>query len=375
MKYHVVLSKPVDLASFNQRAEADHCPRHIMWNLSQQLNATVHKPEHHPITAIDRICARIAGQPEHWALGRALVSQLDENDFVYCQGEDVGLPLAILCKLRGKRPKLAMAVMAPDRPRVRGALQLFGLANQIDLFLTNTKVKSDSLCRYLGLTSDRVFIFSEQTDVKFFTPGEPSPQKTRPIVASAGLEQRDYHTLAEATHNLDLDVRICAVSPNATAKQSRFPNPMPSNMTAQHYDWTDLRQLYRDANVVAISLLQNQYSAGLTVLMEAMACRRPVVMTRTTGLAEQLIDRGVVLGVEPGDAVGMRQAIMQLLNHPEQAEALAQQGYDLIQQEHTSELHIERIITAFKLVAEWEPVIAPQWSFPFHLRRASSELT
>jgi hypothetical protein len=374
LKYHVVLSKPFDLASFNQKAEAGYCPRHTMWNLSQLLNATVHKPEQHPITAIDRLCSRIAGQPEHWALGRALVSQLNQDDFVYCLGEDVGLPLAILCKLMGKRPKLAMAVMAPDRPRVRGALQLFGLSSHIDLFLTNTQVKSDSLCRYLQIASDRVFIFSEQTDVKFFTPGEPSPHKTRPVVASAGLEQRDYHTLAEATHDLDLDVKVCAVSPNATAKQSRFPNPMPSNMAAQHYDWPDLRQLYRDADVVAISLLENQYSAGLTVLMEALACRRPVVMTRTTGLAEQLIDRGIVLGVKPGDAAGMRQAIVHLLNNPEEAQTLAQRGYELIQQEHTSELHIERIIAAFKTVAEHEPLAMPRWSLPFQLRRASSEL-
>lgn len=362
MKYHVVLSKPFDLANFNQRAEAGHCPRHTMWDLSQQLDATVHKPENHPITAIDRTCSRIAGQPEHWALGRALVSQLTEDDFVYCLGEDVGLPLAILCKLMGKRPKLAMAVMAPDRPRVRGALQLFGLSSQIDLFLTNTKVKSDSLCRYLQIGSDRVFIFSEQTDVRFFTPGDPSPDKVRPIIASAGLEQRDYQTLAEATHDLDVDVKICAVSPNATTKQSRFPNPMPSNMAAQHYDWPDLRQLYRDADVVAISLLENQYSAGLTVLMEAMACRRPVVMTRTTGLAEQLIDRGFVMGVKPGDAAGMRQAIVHLLNNPEEAEALAQRGYELVQQEHTSELHIEKVIAAFKAVIERELLVVSQSS-------------
>jgi glycosyltransferase involved in cell wall biosynthesis len=369
LKYHVVLSKAFDLASINQKAVAGQCPRHTMWDLSQQLDATVHKPENRPITVVDKLCARIAGQPEHWAMARDLVSRLNEDDFVYCLGEDVGLPLAILCKLLGKRPKLAMAVMAPDRPRVRGALQLFGLADQIDLFLTNTQVKADSLCRYLKLTSDRVFIFSEQTDVKFFTPGPASPHKQQPIVASAGLEQRDYHTLAEATHDLALDVNICAVSPNATVKQSKFPNPMPSNMTAQHYDWADLRQLYRDADVVVISLLENHYSAGLTVLMEAMACRRPVVMTRTTGLAAQLIDRGVVVGVNPGDAVGMRQAIVNLLNHPEQANALAERGYELLMQEHTSELHIEKVISAFKSVAEREINGLTQHPFRFQLRR------
>lgn len=55
--------------------------------------------------------------------------------------------------------------------------------------------------------------------------------------------------------------------------------------------------------------------------MEAMACRRPVIITRTPGLASRLIDAGVVTGVMPGDAAEMQQAILELLNHPERAEA------------------------------------------------------
>lgn len=344
MAYHIALSRPFDLAGINQEAQQGKRPRHTMWDLSQKLGAIVHQPENHPISLLDRLSARLVGQPEHWAMARVMVSKLADDDVVFCAGEDIGFPLAILCKFAQKTPKLAVAVMAPDRPRVRAVSKLFGLGHSISLFITNTQLKAMALRQHLNLAGDRVYQLPEQTDVKFFNPGAVSPTKQRPIIASAGLEQRDYQTLADATRDLDVDVRICAVSPNASAKtRVAFPDPVPSNMEARHYDWHDLLQLYRDADIVAVSLLDNHYSAGLTTLMEAMACRKPVVMTRTSGLAEELIDRGVVRGVQPGDAAGMQRAIAELLSDPQQAETLAQRGYEVLLQEHTSERQIEEL--------------------------------
>lgn len=359
MVYHVTLSSPFDLEWFNQEARQGKRPRHVMWDVSQQLGATVHDPGQYQVSTFDKLCARFFGQPGQWALSRALVSQLEDNDLVFCTGEDVGIPLAILCKIMGKRPKLAVTVMAPDRPRTRAALKLFSLGQQIDLFLTNTRLKADSLSRCLNLNPDQVHLLSEQTDVKFFTPGAVSADKSRPIVASAGLEQRDYKTLALATQDLDVDVRICAVSPNASPKTCvTFPGVTPKNMVSRHYDWLELRQLYRDADVVAISLLDNHYAAGLTVLMEAMACRKPVVMTRTAGLAERLIDEGYVIGVQPGDAIGMQQAILNLLNHPKLAETLADRGYNLVHHVHASEIYVSNLVSKLESLNKL-PVLIP----------------
>ncbi|NJM86100.1 MAG: glycosyltransferase family 4 protein [Cyanobacteria bacterium CRU_2_1] len=345
MRYHIALSKSFDLAGIHQAAQQSKRPRHVLGDLSQQLGAMVHQPDHHPISRLDKVGARIVGQPEHWAMARAIVAQLEDDDLVFCAGEDSGFPLAILCRMMGKRAKLTVTVMAPDRLRVRGVLKLFGLANQIDLFLVNTQAKADTLRRFLDLPSDRVYQLPEQTDTSFFTPGAASPTKTRPIIASAGLEQRDYQTLAEATCELEVDVNICAVSPNAsTSTRVAMPKVTPDNMTLKHYDWVDLLQLYRDADVVAISLLDNHYAAGLTTLMEAMACRRPIVMTRTPGLAEQLIDLGVVMGVAPGDVDELRQAIVTLLENRELAESLAQRAYALVTRTHSSEVYIECLV-------------------------------
>ncbi len=353
MRYHICLSRSVDLSKFHRDAQLDQCPRHTMWDLSQELDATVHHPDAKAVTWIDRRLAKLTSEPEHWALARSLINKLTAKDLVFCTGEDVGFPLAILAGFKANRPKLVVYILEPKRLRVRALLKLFRLAQSVDLFLTNTQLKADYLRQYLQLPQEKVHVVREQTDVRFFCPGPVTLEKQRPLIASAGLEQRDYKTLAEATRDLDVDVNICAVSPNASAKtRVAFPEVMPPNMTAHPQEWRQFRQLYRNSDMVVISLLYNTYSAGLTTLMEALACRRPVIITRTPGLAERLIDLGVVTGVAPGDAAAMKQAILNFINNPELAEAQAQRGYELILQEHTSEAYVQDLVCQFKQLAE-----------------------
>lgn len=345
MKYHIALSRPFDLEKFNQDAQADLCPRHTMWNLSQELDATVHQPDVESIQWIDRSLAKMISEPQHWALARSLAAKLTSNDIVFCTGEDIGFPLAILTRFKRDRPKLVVSVLEPNRIRVRATSELFQLGQSIDLFLTNTKFKADALCQRLKLSSDRVHVLREQTDVKFFHPGPVNIEKQRPLIASAGMEQRDYKTLAAATQDLEVDVKICAVSPNASAKtRAAFPEVMPANMTPHPQEWRQFRQLYRNADIVVVSLLYNTYCAGLTTMMEAMACRRPVIMTRTPGLAEQLIDLGMVIGVEPGDSEGMKKAVQFLLQNPDFAAEQAQKGHEYLLKEHSSERQLEDLI-------------------------------
>jgi glycosyltransferase involved in cell wall biosynthesis len=354
MPYHIALSRPFDFATINREKDLGQRPNHTMWELSQAIDATLHAPDPAAITPFDRLAARLASHPQHWALARQLTAQLTEQDLVFCTGEDIGLPIAILRKFQQKPFKMVMSVMAPDRLRFRTVSQFFNIKSQVALFIADTHFKVDGLVNPLKLAPEQVYLNSVQTDVNFFKPGEMT-LKNRPLVASAGLERRDYQTLAIATQDMNVDVKICAVSPNGSSKTKvAFPEVMPDNMTSRHYDWQEFVQLYRDADVVVVSLLQNYYSAGLTTLVEALACRRPVVMTRTPGLGEKLIDLGVAIGVEPGDAAGMRQAIEAVLNHPEMAAAMAQKGYELVHDRYTSEQYVNNFATEFRKVMEQE---------------------
>jgi glycosyltransferase involved in cell wall biosynthesis len=352
MSYHIALSRPFDLDAIERSAAADQRPRHVLWALQHRLDASVHQPDPQQVTSQDRRLAKLIGQPEHWALARTLVPQLGAGDVVFCAGEDVGFPLAILAKWHRSSAKFVVSVMAPDRPRVRGTLKLFNLQRHIPTFAVNTKLKAQSLSRWLSISSDRICILPEQTDNRFFTPGNAIAHKPRPLIVSGGLEQRDYKTLALATADMAVDVKICAVSPNASSRTSvAFPDSVPSYMALRRYDWPDLRQLYRDADVVVVPLLPNDYSAGLTTLIEAMACRRPAIITRTPGLAEDLIDEGVVLGVPPQDDPALASALRWLLSDRDFADRLAQRGYEAMLSRFTSDNHVQYLMSAMEAAA------------------------
>jgi glycosyltransferase involved in cell wall biosynthesis len=116
-------------------------------------------------------------------------------------------------------------------------------------------------------------------------------------------------------------------------------------MSVDSYDWPELRQLYRDSDVVVISLKAHNFQAGLTTLFESLACGRPVVMTRTPGLVEEFIDADVVTGVEPYDSAGMREAVLYLLSNPQEAEAQTERGYQLVRQSYNSEQFVDSLAT------------------------------
>lgn len=340
MKYHLALSRSIDLERMSHDAELGLSPRHVMWTISQRLGATIHQPSGHPVSFFDKIRSKISSRPEHWALARKLSERLDSNDTIFCPGEDVGIPIATLCGAKRNRPKIAVFFHNIDRPRGRLAMKLFRLADNIDFFVSNARLKLDFF-RDWGVPESRLLMLPEQTDTAFFTPGVSQPNKQRPIIASVGLEKRDYRVLAEATADLDVDVKIGGFSKDARATAQAFPETMPANMSNKFYCWPDLVQLYRDADIVAVTVTENKFCAGVTSMVEAMACRRPVVVTKTQGLAEYLAPPGMVTVVNPGDAKGLRDAIAKLLNNPQEAEAQARRGYELALKEHNSENYVE----------------------------------
>lgn len=342
VKYHIVLHRPIDLKDIAQKAEMAQSPRHGMGLLAQRLNAQVHQPQGLPLSLSDRLQAKLVNSPESWALARSLKSQVGAEDCIFCTSEAGGLQIAAVCGAQRDRPQLAVFVHNLDRPRGRLALKLWQAAKRIDLFLACSQLQIDFLRQYLPISPTQVRFIWDHVDTQFFTPGLPTAAKKRPQIVSVGLEQRDYRTLAAATADLAVDVKISGFSRDAVALAQAMPDPLPANMSRQFYAWPELVQLYRDADVVVVSVRENRYAAGVQALMEAMACQRPVVVTATAGLSAYLNPEAVTC-IQPGDVQQMRQAILHYLDHPDTALAKAQYGYQLAQEKHTMERYTEDV--------------------------------
>jgi hypothetical protein len=326
MPFHLLLPRTLRLPDAAAQAARGLAPRHAMWELAQRLDAEIHEPGAEHAHGGDLLRSRLAPPDSLWNLARRVLAKTGPRDAVFCPSEAGGLQFAAVCDQAGRaRPRLAVFVHNVDRPRARLALKWWHMARSVDLFLACSSAQVQFLRSFLGLPEERTRLIWDHTDLRFFAPGPPSPGKRRPLIASVGLEQRDYTTLAAASHDLDLDVRISGFSKDVATLARSFPNPLPANMTRRFYEWPELVQLYRDADVVVVSCHENRYAAGVQSLMEAMACRRPVIATATRGLAAYL--HPSVIAVPPGDAAAMRAAIGRVLADPAGAEARARVGH------------------------------------------------
>jgi len=315
LKYHWVLARKIDLDGIDRDAQLGKCPRHVLQVLRDRLNATVHAPDGEAISLSDKLRGKIYSKPEHWAAARKLSELVSSDDVIFCNGEDIGIPVAAVCGESsvkrsypvGNRPKIVVYFHNIDRLRGRVLLKLFGLADKIDLFMVCASPQADFLRSYLAIPESRILVLLEQTDTQFFTPGPVFGEKKRQTVVSVGLEKRDYRLLA-ATADLDVDVKISGFSKDAKALSQAFPDTMPENMSRKFYEWPDLVQLYRDADVIAVCLVDNKFAAGVQGLLEAMACKRPVVITRTQRIVDYLAAPDIAKVVEVPDAAGLREA-------------------------------------------------------------------
>lgn len=361
MGYHVVLNRPTNLKQISEDARAGLRPRHSMALLAEELDAHVHDSTGLKPSRLDRcIGALTRTRPIWWTIARGLRSKLRPGDVVFCTGEDVGVPVAALC---GGLPGVSVSMMVHyvDRWKGRIALRLFGMRRKVAMFYAVAMPQLDFISRFLKVPAGQLTFVWDQTDTHFFSPpatssGETESHDHRPIIMSVGLEQRDYASLATATKDLQVDVRISGYSADTRILDKAFPKEIPENFSRRFYPWTDLLQLYREADIAVVSLYPNNHAAGVQALMEALACGRPVVVTATDGLQKYIASSEFVRAVPTGNPHELGKAIADLLSRPEQRQRLGECASAIARERHTLEAYIRALAGSLRGLSRSAPM-------------------
>jgi glycosyltransferase involved in cell wall biosynthesis len=83
-----------------------------------------------------------------------------------------------------------------------------------------------------------------------------------------------------------------------------------------------LRELYRQAAVVVVPVIESSMPAGITTLLEAMSMGKAVIVSETSELRGVVTDGETGLVVKPGNVAAMHAAIDFLLRSPSTRQAL-----------------------------------------------------
>lgn len=262
-------------------------------------------------------------------------------DVLFSYTDTISLPLAAMLALLPRRP-LHIVTAHSIASKKRGQL-LRQLHPWVDLIIVYSDTVYNQAYTTIGVPKKKLYLSLYHTDHHFFKR-TPKVERHNQI-CSVGLEKRDYPTLLEATHDLDLMVHLTAFSPWSKDASEVKETNLPANVTVKRYDYSDLRQLYAESRFLVLSLYENEYAAGITALYEAMAMGCPAIVSRTTGLQNMIEDGINGVFVPPGDPKALRQAILGLLGDPERAARIGENGYRTVIEQINIDAWTKRMVT------------------------------
>ncbi len=271
---------------------------------------------------------------------------------IFTDGEQVGIPLAMFMKFLGfsLQPKHFMICHILSVKKKMFFFDLFRIQNQISHFFVYSSRQKEFIERRWNIPDERVTFIPFMVDHHFFSPEKARPgdplhilEGHQPVICSVGLEFRDYPTLIEAVRGLDIKVFIAAGSPWSKRKDTTKDISIPENITVRRFTQYDLRELYAASQVMVMPLYPVEFQAGITAILEAFSMGKPVICSRTPGQTDVIVDGKNGVYVPPQDVVALRQAILDMLNHPEKAQCIGLAGRQTIQDDMNLEKYSERL--------------------------------
>lgn len=296
----------------------------------------------HSLVRAARRAGRDAGLAMYGFLNR------DKYDVIFTNGENVSIPLAALLRTVRRRPRHVFIGHRLSPAKKKPFLRK--LHRQMDAIFVYAETQRLYAVHDLGIPERKLHLIPFHADHRFYQPVE-QPPLARPMICSAGLEWRDYPTMLAAVEGMALDVRLAAASPWSKHKNETEKRELPPNVTAKRYNYAELRDLYAAAHFVVVPLYDNDFQAGVTTMLEAMAMGKAVIVTRTEGQRDVIQDGVNGVYVPPADPVALRAAIQRLLDHPEEAARIGANARHTIEQHMSLESWIERIARVLRATA------------------------
>ena len=315
--------------------------------------------------------ARVAGASSKWALERAggyggdfatvlaSLGTANRADVVFSTVDTVGIPLMLLGRAGRVRPPLVYAAIGlPERlARLRGermrrlyASALGSAATVLAYSEHEADVIREWLKSHRRSTQVEFVPFGVNTDA--FLPSDEAP--VCDVVSIGADPHRDY----------DLLLRIAVTMPETsfvvvtTAEHARSLAPSPANLTVEtDLPFGEMRRRLASARVVALPVRENSYSGATTVLLQAMASGKPVVVTRTRAIASgyHLADEENCRLAPPGDVGAFGRALREVLQDESEARKLGAQARTTVELELSWDRYADRVETLLRGAAEGPP--------------------
>lgn len=206
------------------------------------------------------------------------------------------------------------------------------------------------------LTPNAEEYFSQYTNSKFvpwcvdlqlFDGKPPKTTSDKPFFLATGKTFRDYKTLVDGAKEVDAELRI--IGPNQQKPDQLAPNikwiDTSLDPPDQAIDYPTLREWYAQCIAVCIPLSGDaDDTCGYTNMLEAMAMRKPVLMTRSGSLHINPHTNGFGIHINPRDPQNWAQAMNEILKNKEKALEMGNRGREIVERDFPIELFNQNVL-------------------------------
>ncbi len=297
--------------------------------------------------AMKRAVERGGGYGGDFGSVLASLRHANRADVVFSTVDTVGIPAMLLARAgRLKPPLVYVAIGLPERlARLRNERMRHAYASALGLsaaVVAYSAHEAEELRRWLegyGRSTDVVFV-PFGADVDALVPSSAPPVDD---VVSVGADpHRDFELLLRIAERMPQKSFRLVIG----REQARTLPPAPANVAVEvDLPFADMLARLAAARVVALPVRENSYSGATTVLLQAMALAKPVVVTRTRAIASGygLVDGENCRVVPSGDADSFERVLKEVLRDEWQARALGASARKTVARELTWERYVDRI--------------------------------
>jgi len=230
-----------------------------------------------------------------------------------------------------------------------------------DRLLANTAHIADFTAEYYGVDRESIDVVHGGVDLEVFTPG-PAPSPERPVVLFVGnvARQKGVDVALEAVLSLrekHPGITFRAVGPQRKSLMRDLQHRV-GEMGAEDAvelagfvaDRRALAEHYRAATVVCVP---SRHEGGIpNVVLEAMACGCPVVVSDVGGPREAVVDGDTGFLVPPGEVEATAAAIDRIVGDPELRRRLGERARRHVEGSFSPQQHIERVLASYERAIE-----------------------
>ena len=296
--------------------------------------------------ALKRGLEAAGGYGGDFATTLAALRTANRADVVLSTVDTVGIPLLLLKRARRLRPPLVyVAIGLPERLarlRSRRMKRLYSSAlGSCAAIVAYSEKEAEDIRGWVAAhgSSARVEFVPFGVDPRSFVP---DGARGAGVVSVGADPQRDFELLVRvATRMPEVAFRIVT-----TADRARELRSCPANVALESdLPFEDMRRRLVEARLVALPVRENSYSGATTVLLQAMALEKPVVVTRTSAIASGygLVDGENVRLVAPGDEAGFERALADVLRDDLHARALGASARATVERDLGWERYVGRL--------------------------------